>query len=201
MIGYIKGELADVTESYIVLEAGNIGYEIYMPVSAIMELPPRKSTIKVYTYLHVREDAFCLYGFLTKDDLDMFKLLITVNGVGPKGAMGILSGITADELRFAILAEDSKKIAKAPGVGSKTASKIILELKDKISLEDAFQHKFDHQVTKINSDNINGKREEAIQALMALGYSSSEAYKFITQVDITEDMTTEDILKLCLKRI
>lgn len=201
MIGYIKGELAEIKESYIVLETGNIGYEIFMPTSAIMELPPRKSTIKVYTYFHVREDAFCLYGFLTKDDLEMFKLLITVNGIGPKVAMGILSGISADELRFAILAEDVKTIGKAPGVGQKTANKIILELKDKISLEDAFEQRFEHQAQKINSESINGKREEAVQALMALGYSSSEAYKFITQIDITDDMTTEDILKLCLKRL
>lgn len=201
MIGYIKGELAEVKENYIVLETGNIGYEIYLPVSAILELPPRKSTIKIYTYLHVREDAFCLYGFLTKDDLDMFKLLITVNGIGPKGALGILSGITADELRFAVLAEDAKTIAKAPGVGPKTASKIILELKDKFQLESAFMQKLENQAEKLNAENINGMREEAVQALMALGYSSSEAYKIISQIDIRENMTIEEILKLCLKRM
>ena len=165
MIGFIKGELAEVKENYLVLETGNIGYEIALPTSAIMELPPRKSTVKIYTYLHVKEDALSLYGFLTKDDLEMFKLLITVNGIGPKGALGILSGITADEIRFAVLAEDAKAIAKAPGIGPKTASKFILELKDKFKLESAFEQKLINQSDKLNSHNIYGKREEAIQAL------------------------------------
>ncbi|MDD4113139.1 MAG: Holliday junction branch migration protein RuvA [Herbinix sp.] len=201
MIGFIKGEIAEIKENYIVLETGNIGYEVYLPTSAIIELPPRKSTVKLYTYLHVKEDALSLYGFLTKDDLNMFKLLITVNGIGPKGALGIISGITADEIRFAVLAEDSKAIAKAPGIGPKTASKIILELKDKFKLESAFEQKLENQSSKLNSQNIYGKREEAIQALTTLGYSSTDAYKIITQIDITEDMTTEDILKLSLKKM
>ena len=201
MIGFIKGELADIKENYIVLETGNIGYEIYLPSSAILELPPRKSTVKLYTYLHVKEDALSLFGFLTKDDLEMFKLLITVNGIGPKGAIGILSGITADEIRFSVLAEDAKAIAKAPGIGPKTASKIILELKDKFKLESAFEQKLLNQSDKSNSQNIYGKREEAIQALTTLGYSASDAYKIIAQIDITEDMTTEDILKLSLKKM
>ncbi len=201
MIGFIKGELAEIKENYIVLETGNIGYEINLSSSAILELPPRKSTVKLYTYLHVKEDALSLFGFLTKDDLEMFKLLITVNGVGPKGALGALSGITADEIRFAVLAEDVKAITKAPGIGPKTASKIILELKDKLKLESAFEQKLMNQSDKLNSQNIYGKREEAIQALLALGYSSTDAYKIITQIDITEDMDTEEILKLCLKRL
>jgi Holliday junction DNA helicase RuvA len=201
MIGFIRGELAEVKENYIVLETGNVGYEIYLPTSSIMELPPRKSTVKIYTYLHVKEDALSLYGFLTRDDLEMFKLLITVNGIGPKGALSILSGITADEIRFAVLAEDARTIAKTPGIGPKTASKIILELKDKFKLDTAFEQKLQNQSEKLHSQNIYGKREEAVQALTALGYSSTDAYKIITQIDITEDMTTEDLLKLCLKRL
>lgn len=201
MIGFIKGELVEIKENYIVLETGNIGYEIYLPTSSILELPSRKSTIKLYTYLHVKEDALSLFGFLTKDDLEMFKLLITVNGIGPKGALGILSGITADEIRFAVLAEDAKAIAKAPGVGPKTASKIILELKDKFKLESAFEQKLLNQSEKLDSKSIYGKREEAIQALTTLGYSSADAYKIISQIDITEDMSTEYILKLCLKKL
>ena len=201
MIGFVKGELVEVKENYIVLETGDIGYEIYLPTSSILELPPKNSRIKVYTYLHVREDALSLYGFINKDDLEMFKLLITVNGIGPKGALGILSKITADEIRFAILAGDTKALAKAPGVGQKTASKIILELKDKIQLEDAFMDKLQNQTDKKIKDNLYDKREEAVQALIALGYSSSDAYKIISQIDITEEMNTEDILKLCLKRI
>ena len=201
MIGFIKGELAEIKENHVVLETGNIGYEIFLPSSAILELPPRKSTVKLYTYLHVKEDALSLYGFLTKDDLDIFKLLITVNGIGPKGALSILSGITADDIRFAVLAEDTKAISKAPGIGPKTASKIILELKDKFKLETAFEQKLQNQSGKIDSQNVYGRREEAMQALSSLGYSPTDAYKIINQIDITEDMTTEEILKLCLKRM
>lgn len=201
MIGFVKGELADIKENYVILEAGNIGYEINLPSSTILELPPRNSTIKLYTYLHVREDILCLYGFLTKDDLEMFKMLITVNGIGPKGAIGILSGISADEIRFAVLAEDTKTISKAPGIGPKTASKIILELKDKFKLDTVFEQKLQNQAGKLDTESIYGKREEAVQALTALGYSSTDAYKIVTQIDITEDMTTENILKLCLKKM
>jgi Holliday junction DNA helicase RuvA len=201
MIGFVKGELADIKENYVILEAGNIGYEINLPLSTILELPPKNSTIKLYTYLHVREDILSLYGFLTKDDLEMFKMLITVNGIGPKGALGILSGITADELRFAVLAEDTKTISKAPGIGPKTASKIILELKDKLKLDTVFEQKLQNQAGKLDTESIYGKREEAIQALTALGYSSTDAYKIVTLIDITEDMTTENILKLCLKKM
>ncbi|HHV10312.1 MAG TPA: Holliday junction branch migration protein RuvA [Clostridiales bacterium] len=201
MISYLKGELAEVKENYVVVEVGNIGYEVYLPGSSIMKLPSRGSDIKVYTYLHVREDAIGLFGFLTKDDLEMFKLLITVNGIGPKGALGILSAISADDIRFAVLAEDTKLIAKAPGVGNKTAGKLILELKDKFKLETAFEQRFINQEEQLSGSGIFGKREEAVQALTVLGYSASEALKIVNQVDIKEDMTSEEILKMCLKRV
>jgi Holliday junction DNA helicase RuvA len=201
MIGYLKGELAEVKESYIVLEVGNIGYEVYLPASALTQLPSRGSTIKIFTYLHVREDAISLFGFLTKDDLEMFKLLITVNGIGPKGALGILSAISADDIRFAVLAEDAKTIAKAPGIGSKTASKLILELKDKFKLETAFEQRLINQEEKRAGSGIFGKKEEAVQALTVLGYSGSDALRIVNQIEITEAMTSEEILKQCLKRI
>lgn len=201
MIGYLKGEIAEIKENHVVIEVGNIGYEVYLPVSVIMELPPKGSTIKLYTYLHVREDAISLFGFLTKDDLDMFKLLITVNGIGPKGALGILSAISADEIRFAVLSEDTKAIAKAPGIGSKTAGKLILELKDKFKLEEAFEQRLMNGTGKAELPGHSAMREEAVQALTVLGYSGSEAYKIVSQIDITEDMTSEEILKLCLKRM
>jgi Holliday junction DNA helicase RuvA len=201
MIGYLKGELAEIKENYVVLEVGSIGYEVHLPVSAIMELPTKGSIIKLFTYLHVREDAIGLFGFLTKDDLEMFKLLITVNGIGPKGALGILSAISADEIRFAVLAEDVKTIAKAPGIGNKTASKLILELKDKFKLEDAFEQRILNKEEKHSGSGIFGKREEAIQALTVLGYSGSEALKIVNQIDINETMTSEEILKLCLKKM
>lgn len=201
MIGYLKGELAEIKESYIVLEVGNIGYEVYLPTNAIMDLPSLGSTMKLYTYLHVREEAIGLFGFLSKDDLEMFKLLITVNGIGPKGALGILSSISADEIRFAVLAEDVKTIAKAPGIGNKTASKLILELKDKFKLETAFEQRMMNQMQSNDTSGIVSKREEAAQALTVLGYSGTDALKIVNQIDITEEMTSEEILKQCLKKM
>ncbi len=201
MIGYLKGELAEIKEGYVVIEVGNIGYEVALPSKTIMELPCKGSAVKLYTYLHVREDAISLFGFLTKDDLEVFKLLITVNGIGPKGALGILSTITADDIRFAVLAEDAKTIAKAPGIGNKTASKLILELKDKFKLETAFEQKLMNLTESRTDSGIYSLKEEALQALTVLGYSASDALKIVNQVEITEDMTSEQLLKLCLKKM
>lgn len=201
MIGYLKGEIAEIKENYVVLEVGNIGYEVYLPSSAITKLQGKGSNIKLYTYLHVREDAISLFGFLTKDDLDMFKLLITVNGIGPKGALGILSAISADDIRFAVLADDAKTIAKAPGIGNKTAGKLILELKDKFKLETAFEQRFLNQAETLTGSGIYDKKEEAVQALTVLGYSGSDALKIVNQIEIREEMTSEEILKLCLKKM
>lgn len=201
MIAYVKGELADITENYAVVEVGGIGYEVYMTSTTIMGLPAIGSSIKLYTYLHVREDAISLYGFKTKDDLEMFRLLITVNGIGPKGALAILSSISADDIRFAVLAEDVKTLAKAPGIGNKTAGKLILELKDKLKLETAFEQRLKNQEEKAAAASVAAQKEEAIQALTVLGYSASDALKIVNQIEITEDMTSEEILKLCLKRI
>lgn len=204
MISYIKGVLAKVWEDGIILEANNIGYEIKMPLSSLEDLPRIGETIKIYTYMHVREDAIGLFGFLAEDDLTMFKLLITVSGIGPKGALGILSAITPDDLRFAVLSEDAKTIAKAPGIGNKTASKMIIELKDKIKLEDAFEQKLLNQIKEQENVTSTGSfitniRNEAIQALVVLGYSKTDAAKVVRNIDITENMTSEDILKKSLK--
>lgn len=206
MISYIKGELAEVHEEGIVIEANGLGYDVRMPMSSLDELPNIGSMIKVYTYLHVREDAIGLFGFLTRDDLNIFKLLITVNGIGPKGALGILSAITPDDLRFAVLSDDVKTIAKAPGIGNKTAGKLIIELKDKLKLADTFEQKLMHQQDgkanhKSSGSHIVDIRNEAIQALVVLGYSNTDASKVVRKIDITENMTSEDILKLSLKNL
>ena len=202
MISFIKGELDSIYEDGIVIENGGIGYDIKVPLSVMNELPSIGEEVKIYTFLYVREDILCLYGFLSRDDLQVFKLLITVNGIGPKGALGILSTISPDDLRFAVLADDAKAIAKAPGIGAKTASKLILELKDKLKLEDAFEQK----LSKVASDSSTGAsdmnaKNEAIQALVALGYSNTEALKAVRGIEITPDMEAEDILKLSLKKI
>ena len=196
MYAYIKGEIVDIAEDNVVLECNNIGYNIKVPFSVIQSLLGIGEDVKIYTYTCVREDAFILYGFLTKDDLWIFKKLITVNGIGPKGALGILSAMSADDLRFAIIAGDSKAIAKAPGIGAKSAERIILDLKDKIDLEPIMTKEPVISTEQLlNSDAKN----EAIEAMTALGYSASEAVKAVKQLTITDDMDSGMILKEALK--
>ena len=156
--------------------------------------------VKIFTYLHVKEDAMQLYGFFTKDDLEVFKLLLNVNGIGPKAALGVLSGLTADELRFAVLSDDAATIAKAPGIGKKTAQKLILELKDKFSLEEAFESKLSH-VQEKSAGSMQDGTGEAVQALVALGYSNTEALQAVRKVEGSGEMDTEEILKAALKHL
>lgn len=204
MINFVKGELDTVTENSIVVENNGIGFEILVPLSVVSNLPQTGNEVKIYTYVYVREDALQLYGFLTRDELAMFKLLITVSGIGPKGALGILSVMDADALRFAILADDAVSIAKAPGVGKKTAGKLILELKDKMDFEEAVGNVLDKgQAAAGAGDAGDGgvAANEAIQALVALGYTSTEAVRAVKKVTITPGMTVEDILKAGLKNL
>ena len=200
MYSYIKGTLEETGGDYIVVEAGGIGYHIYTTAQTFEYLPSHGEELKVYTYLHVREDAMILYGFLTKDDLELFKLLISVSGIGPKGGLAILSTLEADDLRFAILSGDAKAISKAPGVGGKTAQRVILELKDKLSLEDAFEAKTEH-VQKNAAAAGGSVKNDAVMALTALGYSSTESLKAVSAVEITEDMDVEEVLKAALKHL
>lgn len=201
MIAYLKGEIADITEDNLILEANSIGYNIKISSGTAGMLPGIGEELKIYTYTCVREDAFLLYGFLTKDDLDIFKKLITVNGIGPKGGLAILSVMSADSLRFAIISGDVKEISKAPGIGKKTAERVILDLRDKVSIEDTFVNKsMGGDLGDVSSGDANIKNE-AIEALTALGYSASEALKAVKQVTVMEDMDTEDILKQALKKM
>ena len=195
----MKGELVEIVEDKVVIEVNNIGYNIYIPTSMIDNFNQIGQTVKIYTYLYIKEDMMKLYGFLTKDDLNIFKLLLGVNGIGPKGALAILAVMTPDDLRFAVLGEDEKAIAKAPGIGTKTAKRLILELKDKLKLEDAFERKMEHVETE--QANATGVKSEAIQALIALGYSSTEALKAVNRVEITADITVEELLKSALKQM
>lgn len=136
VISYIRGPLEEKREDSVVVEAGNIGYRIFIPSSVLGELPGLGEEVKIYTYFSVREDGMSLFGFLSRQDLEMFRQLIGVNGVGPKSALGILSALKPDVLRLAVISGDAKAISKAPGVGAKTAQRIILDLKDKIKAED-----------------------------------------------------------------
>lgn len=204
MIHFVKGILETITESTVIVEnSSGIGFEIMVPLSVISNLPQPGNMVKIYTYTYVREDALQLYGFLTRDELAMFKLLITVNGIGPKGALGILSVMDVDALRFAVLADDVKSISKAPGIGTKTAGKLILELKDKMDFEEAVENVLDQgQAVAASGASDHGiAANEAIQALVALGYTSTEAVKAVKKIEITAEMTVEDILKAGLKNL
>ncbi len=200
MISYIKGNLEAVSESSIVVENNGIGYEILVPMSVIDRIAGIGSEVKIFTYMHVREDLIQLFGFLDNDCLEVFKLLITVSGIGPKGALGILSVMTADDLRFAVLADDAKSIAKAPGIGAKTAGKIVLELKDKLKFKDIVEDAIELGVSK-QAENDAGKKiaSEAIEALCALGYPAADAMKAVRRVDTSLYSTVEELLKLSLK--
>lgn len=202
MIAYIKGRLTEVFEESIVVEQGGIGYNIQIPASLFQSLPLCGSEIMVHTYLYVKMDMgiISLYGFLSRDDLKVFRLLLTVSGIGPKGALGILSTITPDNLRFAILSDDSKTIAKAPGIGAKTAKKLIIELKDKLSLSEALEISKNHAVQE-EAGGIEKIRAEAVEALTALGYSATEALRAIKQVELTKETTVEELLKASLRHM
>lgn len=201
MIAFVKGQLEDISEENAVIDVGNMGVNVKISARTASLLPGMGKTVKLFTYTLVREDTFNLYGFLTRDDLDIFKKLITVNGIGPKGGLAILSVLSADELRFAVLSGDSAAIARAPGVGKKTAERVILDLKDKISLEDTLVHK-EMQTSKDEAASVDGRaRTEAVEALTALGYSSAEALRAVKSVPEGESMDVETLLKQALKNL
>lgn len=206
MISYVKGPLVGIEEDIIVVEAGNVGLSIRVPVSLLPELPGLGEEVTVHTYFQVREDAMTLYGFLHRQDRDMFRQLIGVNGIGPKGALGILSVLRPDDVRLAIVSEDVKALAKAPGIGNKTAQRMILDLKDKISMNEvlggmARGADTAEGVGKAAAAGLAEAAKEAVQALVALGYSNTEAARAVKQVEIADGMTSEDVLKASLKHL
>ena len=200
MISYISGVYAGHSTDAVVIECGGIGFCIRVPETVLNRLPAKNSEFKLYTYLHVKEDAMQLYGFISKEEQEMFELLIGGSGIGPKGALGILSALSMDTLRFAIYAQDAKTIAKAPGIGIKTAQKMILELKDKISLADTLGEQSAMVSAGAVDSKTNANRAEAIEALTALGFSASEAVKAVSGVKDIETLSTEAIIKAALKK-
>ena len=202
MISYIKGDLTELSQDGIVVETGGIGYAIRVPASVLPQLPALGSPVKMYTHLQVREDGVGLFGFLTRDDLEVFRLLLSVSGIGPKGALNILSVLTPDELRFAVLSEDVKALSRAPGLGKKTSQKVILELKDKFDLEEALEKQQEHlSAAGTAGDAAGDAAGEAVQALAALGYSQSEALRAVREIPGAEQMTVEELLKQALRRM
>ncbi len=201
LISYIKGILVEASQEGIVVETGNIGYEIRVPLSVLERLPGLGQEVRIYTYLQVREDGISLFGFLTKAELAIFKQLLGVGGIGPKGALGILTALKPDDLRLAVISGDAKAISKAPGVGIKTAQRIILDLKDKVSVDDLLPGEDfgGKEGAETGTLSLGEAGREAMEALTALGYSAMEASRAVRRVEISGDMTAEDVLKQSLK--
>ena len=202
VISYIKGTLAEKYKDHIVVESGMMGIKIFVPMSVLEFLPSAGENVKIYTHLQVREDDLSLYGFLNRQDLDMFCQLLMVSGIGPKGALGIMSALRPEDLRLAILTGDAKAISRAPGVGAKTAQRIILDLKDKVQAEDLLSPLQDGTGGALpagGSELSGNAAKEAVEALVALGYTNAEALKAVKSVGVTEDMDSEAVLKASLK--
>lgn len=201
MIQYIKGTLADMDERTVTIDNHGIGFRVHIAGPTFEYLPQIGEQVKMYIYFQVKDDGFSLFGFLTKDDLRVFELLLGVGGVGPKGALAVLSALTPDDLRFAVISGDAKAIAKAPGIGTKTAQRVILELKDKLKLDDAFAASDDGLLKNPVLMQEKGVRQEVLLALTALGYSASEASQVLSGIEITPESQVEDVLKLALKNM
>lgn len=204
MISYIKGPLIEVWEDMIVVETGGIGWNIRVPLTVLEALPRIGEEVRIYTSLQVREDAMTLYGFLNRQDLQMFGRLLGVTGIGPKAGLGILSVLRPDDLRMAIISGDAKAITKAPGIGAKTAQRVILDLKDRIRMEEVLpENPIPPGLSAAASaaGDMESAGKEAMEALVALGYSVTEAAKAVRRITITETMAAEDVLKASLKHL
>lgn len=201
MIAYVNGIIDDISEDNAVVDVGGVGINVRISADTASRLPGVGEPVKLYTYTSVREDAFLLYGFLTRSDLEIFKKLITVNGIGPKGGLSILSVMDADDLRFAIMSGDSKAISRAPGIGAKTAQRVILDLKDKIEIDDTMIVKeiSSHGANPMTADSA--QKQEAVAALVSLGYGQAESLKAVNSIENIEDMDSGAVLKAALKKM
>ncbi|EOD00675.1 Holliday junction branch migration protein RuvA [Caldisalinibacter kiritimatiensis] len=192
MYKYIKGRVTEKGVDYIVIENNGIGYLIYTSKNSIMSMEDNVEESTIYTYLNVREDAITLYGFISKDEVDMFRLLMSVSGIGPKVALAILSTLSTNNIKLAIINDDIKALSKAPGIGKKTAKRIILELKDKIDNNIVIE---ENRVIE-NTNNI----DEVIGALLSLGYTRNECNNVLAKIN-KENLKTEEIIKIALKEL
>ena len=200
MINFVKGKLVEISDTKIIVETNGIGFDINFPSSNIVNLPQLDEEIKIYTYMHVKEDEMSLYGFLTREDKEMFLKLLTVNGVGPKGALNIISRFGFSTLIKAISNEDSKLIASVQGIGQKTASKICIELGDKVR-----KMNFEGKIDIINKNNIESKKvslikDEVTEALVKLGYKENKAREILATLELNGDESSSEVLKLALKK-
>ena len=198
MYEYINGKYMGINKDYIIIENNNIGYKIFTSGATMAEMPGINDEVMLYLEQIVRENFIGLYGFKDREELEMFKLLLSISGVGAKAALSLLSISRINNLKYAIIMEDDKHLCRAPGIGKKTAGRIILELKDKIKKEDIMsgvdiQEGFEDLQPTVNTNTVG----EALGALLALGYSEKEAETALKQVDKTASL--EDIIKDCLK--
>ncbi len=194
MFAYIKGNLEVKSTNYVVIENGGIGYKIFMSNKSIGTIGNIGDNVKVYTHYHVREDNISLFGFNSDEELRMFEILINVSGVGAKSALTMLSDITPSSFAIAVINDDITRLTKIPGIGKKTAQRLILELKDKLKKEDISGEQIELDEDE-KDENIN---KDAITALQVLGYSKKEAETVLKKID-TQKLSIEEILKQALK--
>ncbi len=197
MYSYISGKLVNVENNLVTVDNNGIGYEIACSINSILKLPPVGSSISLFTYLYVREDEMCLYGFTTREEKAMFLKLITISGIGPKASLGILSGMRPEALAVAIVTGDIKSIAKIKGVGKKTAERVVLELKEKLSSQETDVYTGEVSVSVTGLDNLS---TEAITALKSLGCTQNEAVALVSAVR-NECDTLEDLILHALRRM
>lgn len=203
MIAYVNGIIDDITEDNTVVDVGGVGYNVKISADTAARLPGIGEPVKLYTYTSVKEDAFQLFGFLSRNDLEIFKKCITVNGIGPKGALSILSVLDADSLRFAIMSGDAKAISRAPGIGARTAERLILELKDKIQIDDTL---IGREIDSYGAASgvaaaDSAQKKEAVEALVSLGYGQAESLKAVNSIEGIETMDSGAVLKAALKKM
>ncbi len=193
MFEFLIGDIVSINDDYIVLQNNGIGYKVFTSSNSIMNIAVGKRDQMIFTQLHVREDGLFLFGFVTEEEMEMFRLLLLVSKIGPKVGIGILSSLTPVQIKIAIINKDIESLCKAPGVGKKTAERIILELKDRIDTNIALED---------NSGQISSNNDynEAIQALMTLGYTKYEIEKVVRKLDIS-NMSIEDIIKVGLTKL
>ena len=196
MISYIKGNLEAKNLDNVIIYVGGIGYKIFMPIKSMNTLGDIGKEVKIYTYMRVREDDISLYGFCTNEELKMFEQLLGVSGVGAKLALSILSNISPSSFALAIITEDINTIKSLPGIGAKSAQRIILELKDKMKTQDAIETEFIPTKIEIKDD----KTKDAIDALQVLGYAKKDIDSVISHIDVT-GLSVEDIIKQGLKHL
>lgn len=204
MIGYVNGILEYIEEDNAVIDVNGVGMNVKVSSGVISRLPSYGEPVKLYTYTSVREDAIWLYGFLSRNDLSLFKKIIAVNGIGPKSGQAILGAMDADDFRYAIISQDKKTLSKLPGIGAKTAERLILELKDKLVIDDEMINR-EILDTAISSDSgsevLSDAKKEALEALIALGYPKTDCMKALNSMENIENMDTSAILKLALKKL